>query len=316
MTSVEIEMQINMKGLMSHGSSIFKNGSFCANGCSKSSPHLQGYTVALVVLLLCLFPAAPSLAYENKECLACHRNYGRAADKLPEAVSNLYVDEALWEKDAHFEVAGLTCSDCHTNAKPETHPADGLQKVNCAECHEEQAESYYKTAHWNGEVPEGKQKPDCADCHAPHAMVSRKNPASLLYKGNIKAICLSCHEEMEATFSLSSKFLLFRISAHRKSDLANPFDRTECINCHFTKAVGHGADPLTETHCGQCHVQGAGAEKVVFGPFHLGPSLAERPLITLVEVINILIILALIAALVVWLARGFAKPREHTPAQE
>jgi len=55
---------------------------------------------------------------------------------------------------------------------------------------------------------------------------------------------------------------------------------------------------------------------VVFGPFHLGPSLAERPLITLVEVINILIILALIAALVVWLARGFAKPREHTPAQE
>jgi hypothetical protein len=147
-------------------------------------------------------------------------------------------------------------------------------------------------------------------------MLSRENPASSLYKGNIKAICISCHEDMEATFRLSSKLLLFRISAHRKSDLANPFDRSECINCHFTTAVGHGDDPLTETQCGQCHVQGAGATEAIFGPFHLGPSLTARPLVTLVEVINILIILALIAALIVWLVRGFAKPRERTTVQE
>jgi predicted CXXCH cytochrome family protein len=277
--------------------------------------HRIIFAVALALLIFLIAPAE-SPAYENKECLACHRDYGRDADQLPEAASKLYVDEAAWEKDVHFEVAGLTCGDCHTDAKPETHPAEGLQKVNCAECHEEQAESYYKTAHWTAEVPEGKQKPDCGDCHTPHAMLSRENPASSLYKGNIKAICLSCHEDMESTFRLSSKLLLFRISAHRKSDLANPFDRTECLNCHFAAAVGHGENPLTETQCGQCHVQGAGAEKAVFGPFHLGPSLTERPLVTLVEVINILIILALIAALVVWLVRGFARPRESSTAQE
>ncbi len=282
---------------------------------SGSYVHRVAFAVALALMFSLTDPAS-SPAYENKECLACHRDYGRDADRLPEAVSKLYVDEAVWEKDVHFEVAGLTCGDCHADAKPETHPAEGLQKVNCAECHEEQAESYYKTSHWTADVPEGKQKPDCADCHTPHAMLSRENPASSLYKGNIKATCLSCHTDMQSTFSLSSKLLLFRISAHRKSDLANPFDRTECINCHYTTAVGHGANPMTETQCGQCHVQGAGAEKAVFGPFHLGPSLTERPLITLVEVINILIILALIASLVVWLARGFAKPREHTPAQE
>jgi predicted CXXCH cytochrome family protein len=274
--------------------------------------------VCAVVFGLCFSITATgeSPAYEDKECLVCHRDYGRSADSLPEEVSKLYVDEAEWEKDVHFEVAGLTCGDCHADAKPETHPAEGLQKVDCAECHEEQAESYYKTVHWTAEVPEGKQKPDCSDCHTPHAMISREDPASSLYKGNIKTICLSCHEDMKSTFGLSSKLLLFRISAHRKSDLSNPFDGSECINCHFTNAVGHGDDPLTEAHCGQCHGQGAGAEKAVFGPFHLGPSLTARPLVTLVEVLNILILLALVAALIIWLVRGFVKPRESSTAQK
>lgn len=274
--------------------------------------------VCAVVLGLCFSLTAPGepAAYENKECLACHRDYGRTADKLPENVSKLYVDEAAWEKDVHFEVAGLTCGDCHADAKPETHPAEGLQKVNCAECHEEQAEAYYKTAHWTAEAPEGKQKPDCSDCHTPHATRSKDDPASTVYKGKVKTVCLSCHEDRASSFRLANRLLLFRISAHRKSDLANPFDRSECINCHFSKAVGHGTDPLKETHCGECHTDEAKAGKAVFGPFHLDPSLKDRPIVMLIEVVNILILLALLAMLVIWLVRGFTKPAESKTAQE
>lgn len=278
--------------------------------------HVVALTVVLA--LSCLFTATEeSSAYENKECLVCHRDYGRAADKLPENISKLYVDEAAWEKDVHFAVAGLTCGDCHADAKPETHPAEGLQKVNCAECHEEQAEAYYKTAHWTADVPEGKRKPDCADCHTPHATRSKDDPESMVYKGRVKTVCLSCHEDRASSFRLSNRLLLFRISAHRKSDLANAFDRSECINCHFSKAVGHGTDPMTETHCGECHADEARAGKAVFGPFHLDPSLKDRPMVMLVQVVNVLIILALLAALVIWLVRGFtAKPADSKTAQE
>jgi predicted CXXCH cytochrome family protein len=279
------------------------------------------------MLLLCLFPAVQSSAYEDKECLVCHKDYGRAGETLPEGVSNLYVDEEEWKKDVHFdaeqwkkdvhaEVAGLACDDCHLDATPETHPEGGLQKVNCAECHEDDAAAYYKTIHWTAEVPEGKQKPDCADCHISHATRSKQDPESSVYRGKVKAICLSCHEEMASSFKLSNRLLLFRISAHRKSDLASHFDRSECINCHFSAAVGHGEDPLTETHCGQCHMDEDRAGKVLFGPFHLDPSLQDRPIVLLVVVVNILIILALLASLILWLIRGFARPRGSKAAQE
>lgn len=292
-------------------------------------PHCM-YRVVLalaLVLVSSLITSGEPLAYEDKECLTCHKDYGRAGETVPEGVSKLYVDEeewkkdvhfatAQWEKDVHAEVAGLACDDCHLDATPDTHPEGGLQKVDCAECHEEEAEAYYKTVHWTAEAPEGKQKPDCADCHISHATRSKQDPESSVYKGKVKGVCLSCHEERASSFRLSNRLLLFRVSGHRKSDLANPFDRSECINCHFSEAVGHGEDPLTETHCGQCHTDEARAGKTVFGPFHLDPSLQDQPIVLLVEVVNILIILALLAALIIWLVRGIAKPRERKASQE
>lgn len=288
--------------------------------------HQVAFAV-LLALVYSLIASGDSSAYEDKECLVCHKDYGRAAETLPEGISKLYVDEEEWKKDAHFdaeqwkkdvhaEVVGLACDDCHLDATPETHPEEGLKKVNCTECHEEEAAAYYKTVHWKAEAVEGMEKPDCAACHIPHAIRYKHDAESTVYKGNVQMICLSCHTDKASSFRLSNKLLLFRISAHRKSDLANPFDRAECINCHFSTAVGHGDDPLTETHCGQCHNDEARAGKAVFGPFHLDPSFQDRPIVLLVEVVNILIILALLAALIVWLVRGFAKPRERKASQE
>jgi hypothetical protein len=283
----------------------------------------------MVVMSLVFFLTDPgeSAAYEDKECLVCHKDYGRAEETMPEGVSKLYVDEEQWKKDAHFdaekwkkdvhaEVVGLACDDCHLDATPETHPEGGLKKVDCAECHEEEATAYYKTVHWKAEAVEGMEKPDCASCHIPHAIRYKQDAESTVYRGNVKAVCLACHKDKAASFSLSSNFLLFRISAHRKSDLANPFDRSACVNCHFTQAVGHGRDPLTETHCAQCHSDEARAGKAVFGPFHLDPSLKDRPIVLLVEVVNILILLALLALLGIWLVRGFTKSGDSKTARK
>lgn len=275
-------------------------------------------SVMIVVLLfvLCLFPWWSAGAYEDRECLVCHKEYGGSPEAMPENVSRLYIDQEAWNKDVHFEVVGLVCDDCHADATPETHPEEGLQKVNCAECHDEVAAQYYQTAHWTVPSGEGDRKPDCADCHTPHAIRAKDDPEASTFKGNIQQQCLACHQEREPSTRLLNKLLVFRVSAHRKSDISERFDPAECVNCHYTQAVGHGDNPLTENHCGTCHSAEAQASGVIFGPFHLDPSLKNQPLVFAIELLNVLIFLALLGALVLVMVRGFLKGRGDKSAQE
>ncbi len=262
------------------------------------------YVITVVSLVtLCLCPWFSVSAYDTGECLVCHKDYGRAPEAMPENVSQLYIDQELWEKDVHNEVVGLACDDCHTDATPETHPEGGLKKVDCAECHDEEAESYHQTAHFTGTVEEGKRNPDCADCHTPHAILSREEHEEA-FNEKMQKQCLSCHQEIESSTTLLNKLLVFRVSAHRKSDISERFDPAECVNCHYTQAVGHGDGPSTENYCQQCHSPEATASGLIFGPFHLDPSLKSQPLVFSIEVLNILILLGVLGALVFLIARG------------
>jgi len=121
--------------------------------------------------------------------------------------------------------------------------------------------------------------------------------------------CISCHQERKPSTMLFNRLAVFRISAHRKSDISNLFDPSECVNCHYTQAVGHGEDPLADTNCGQCHSSTAKGENLVFGPFHLDPSLKDQLLVFSVEVLNIIVVLGVLVALAVWVIRGFLKAR-------
>jgi hypothetical protein len=271
--------------------------------------------LALMVSFAILCTGYDAGAYEDGECLACHRDYGRSLETMPENVTGLYVDQDEWEKDVHYE-SGLVCDDCHMDATTETHPEKGLEKVNCGECHDEVVEDYQQTPHWTARTGEGKRKPDCADCHFPHAIRYKDDPESSVFKGNVKTACLACHEERKPSTMLFNKLAVFRISAHRKSDISNLFDPSECVNCHYTQAVGHGEDPLADTHCGQCHSPAAKGGNLIFGPFHLDPSLKDQLLVFSVEVLNILVILGVLIALVVWIVRGFLKVKSDKTAQQ
>jgi len=273
--------------------------------------------LVMVLSLLTLFTCQEISAYEDSECLVCHKDYGRSAETIPENVSSLYVDQEKWEKDVHFEVVGLVCDDCHADATPETHSEKGLQKVDCGECHEEQAETFYQSPHWTMKPSEGRSNPDCSDCHLPHAIRALDDPESMLRGSSVAHICLPCHQEIEPSIRLSNKLALFRIAAHRKSDIATRFDPADCLNCHNSQAArDHGDDSLVDTPCGRCHVVEAGAGKMIFGPFHLTPSLKSQPLVFIVEFLNILIVLAILGAFAAWAVRGFVKSKKAKAAQQ
>jgi hypothetical protein len=55
---------------------------------------------------------------------------------------------------------------------------------------------------------------------------------------------------------------------------------------------------------------------VIFGPFHLDPSLKNQPLVFAIELLNVLIFLALLGALVLVLVRGLVKGRGDKSAQQ
>ena len=84
-----------------------------------AAPPFRGYALmVLSFITLCLCPCFSVSAYDVGECLVCHKDYGRAPEEMPENVSQLYIDQDLWEKDVHNEVVGLACDDCHTDATP------------------------------------------------------------------------------------------------------------------------------------------------------------------------------------------------------
>ena len=78
------------------------------------------------------------------------------------------------------------------------------------------------------------------------------------------------------------------------------------------QAVGHGDGPSTENYCRQCHSPEATASGLIFGPFHLDPSLKNQPLVFSIEVLNILILLGVFGALVFWIVRGVKGDTKRT----
>ncbi|MCK5423230.1 MAG: hypothetical protein KAJ08_13745, partial [Deltaproteobacteria bacterium] len=60
----------------------------------------------------------------------------------------------------------------------------------------------------------------------------------------------------------------------------------------------------------------AKAGKLVFGPFHLDPSLKNQPLVFSIELVNILILLAVLIAIVVWIIKGFLKSKNGKETQQ
>jgi hypothetical protein len=80
--------------------------------------------------------------------------------------------------------------------------------------------------------------------------------------------------------------------------------------------VGHGNNPSQEHNCVQCHSPDAKAGKVVFGPFHLDPSLKNQPLVFFIQILNVLLLLAVVGAIVFWIARGVLKSNGKNAAQQ
>lgn len=204
-------------------------------------------------------------------CVECHLSL---EGPLVEAVNN-------WNQSIHKK-AGIACQDCH-GGDPSSYdeamePAKGFKgkpkkediPALCAGCHSDakrmrvynlrtdQYAFYQQSIHGKRLAKDKDPKvATCVDCHGNHAVFSRKDPRSPVYRPNIITTCGKCHSDqayMKEYGIPTNQLEQYRQSYHGKLLLEKEDPRVPtCADCHG----GHGATPpgtreVTEV-CGNCH---------------------------------------------------------------
>lgn len=167
----------------------------------------------------------------DADCLACHGN----RDLKSDSGQSLYVDPAKHSAGAH---AVLNCTSCHSDIKEFPHP-QRVAKVECAECHTDEAADVPKSVH-------GLLGSDaCVSCHGTAhdvAKTSGVNPKQ----------CAACHSEEVKSFMASTHG-----SAAPRGEPGSP----ACDACHGpVHKILASSDPFSPvakqnlaSTCASCH---------------------------------------------------------------
>ena len=236
----------------------------------------------LPFFLFVFFWATPVQAAENADCLNCHKNPRLSKGKKDGSLLSLYVNEEAFKTSVHG-AAGMGCTDCHQEAKPNFHPAAGFPEVGCASCHPDQMETYKKTTHgmlWDSGDERG---PKCQDCHTSHYIRKVKDPQSPVQASRLPGVCVKCHEEAKSPEGFLESLATYRLLGHGKVNLADRYDTQRCANCH-PENTGHSQKPGTASSCVKCHDRSL-SSPLLLGPLHFKMSFSDQPIPYLLRIL-------------------------------
>lgn len=224
---------------------------------------------ALALTVLISFASPTEVSADNTLCLDCHgtrdlfEDYGARADSL--VVTDEHVGASVH--------AGFDCASCHSDlADVADFPhAEKLAKVNCGQCHSEEAAVYQ----WHGRVKIGGggaapvgDEPSCADCHGSHNILPSTDRHSSVNPINLPRTCGACHENLDFIRKHEIPFEhpveLFESSVHGRASTGGVHLAATCNDCHSTGGTAHRILPAGDTEssvnhfnipktCGKCH---------------------------------------------------------------
>ncbi|MFQ5560369.1 MAG: ammonia-forming cytochrome c nitrite reductase subunit c552 [Nitrospinota bacterium] len=233
--------------------------------------HLTRRLALLVCWTLFETLSLSSPASAKSVCIECHKTL-KAAMRVP-------VEK--WEPSIHRN-AGVTCVDCHggnpLSKKLAMEKSSGFTGAPlreeipelCARCHSDIKKmrkynlrtdqfSEYKTSVHGIKLysEENEYVPTCVDCHNSHAVFSKNNPASPVYRFNIPKTCNTCHgdeERMEEYEGPTNQLSLYKDSVHGKKlfDEENLKVPT-CVDCHGNHGATRRGFPSAGAACKTCH---------------------------------------------------------------
>ena len=215
--------------------------------------------LGLVFSVLFLGMAGGVWSADKKFCLGCHKDEALAKQDARGRKISLYVAEAELDRSVH---GGLSCTDCHTRIRDDTHAA-GEKKdvglVDCGVCHEKVAKEYQQSLHAKAIMKGAERAAHCYDCHGWHAIYRAKDEKSTIHPSNIDKTCNRCHSDKEivkdhAMGTGPSPGEQFSGSVHAKTG------EVTCVSCHGSHKLGSLIDPKSSIFrsnvpqtCGACH---------------------------------------------------------------
>jgi cytochrome b subunit of formate dehydrogenase len=198
----------------------------------------------------------------NEECMECHSDQELTGVNQAGEEYSLYLDVAKYQESVHGK---NDCVSCHSTIEEIPHPEE-LPKVDCGQCHQQEAEVYQ----WHGHLKVGQNRdmPTCADCHGKHDIVVSTEKHSRVNPLNLPATCGRCHEDLDLVkkyqILMQHPVTLFKSSIHGRASLGGIYLAATCNDCHSTDGTAHKilAPGLTESAvnhfnipktCGRCH---------------------------------------------------------------
>ncbi len=216
----------------------------------------------LLVLALLAIIHGPSLAQENRDCLACHAHRDKLTtltkvDETSGQRVSMLVDAERFRRSAHGR---FPCIDCHVDLEdvygmhaPELEPVDCVTS-----CHDKVAAVIEQSQHLRFMRERQQQPPSCKDCHTgEHSRRDTPVAADPWHRRQSIALCSSCHQEWLESYQHT---LHGQLAALGPVTLAVP----TCADCHgYHRVVSPphpesllGAERIQQT-CGRCHARAA-----------------------------------------------------------
>ncbi len=218
---------------------------------------LHRWSLALtVVTALLAAPAALGQEGDPDSCLGCHAKGSTRADAPP----GKRIEDAQWLMTPHKD----SCLQCHPDMEAVPHGAKAA-KVDCALCHDGEAEKYAKSAHgqYLAKHPDALDVPTCSSCHGTHNIHYAKDATSPVNKRNLPDTCAKCHgrESLRKEHGIGSTVEDYKLSVHGVELLEKGnMKAASCSDCHSSHELRPRRDPQSQTFkmnipsvCGQCH---------------------------------------------------------------
>ena len=206
-----------------------------------------------------------SFSVDDETCLDCHSDPTLTMERDAKVIS-LFVKQAAYFKSVHGEIG---CVSCHEDADVEDFPHDSpLQKVQCQNCHDEEAEFYDTSLHGQAFQRNDPYAPTCVTCHGSHNILPPTDENSSTYVMKIPIMCGRCHKEgtkMVQVHDIPETDIIqnYSMSIHGEGLFKRGLTVTAvCTNCHTPHNILPHTDPRSSINrnniaatCMQCHAQ-------------------------------------------------------------
>ncbi len=199
----------------------------------------------------------------DKTCLRCHDK-----EDIHMVVDNkevsLKVDVSELAVSAH---KNITCVKCHSDVTANLQrPCKTADKVDCSNCHAEEADIYFSSGHGQAYFNKKENAPYCTDCHGTHLVKLKSDESSPVYRSAIPSLCGKCHRKngkaTEGThLNEIDAFHDYSTSVHGRSLSEKGLLSTAvCTDCHTTHHMLKESDDRSSVNpkniaatCGNCH---------------------------------------------------------------